>query len=107
MFGLFSAGIPQITPREVEERLELGTVPCVLDVREPAEYADGHIPGSRHIPLGSLPARCAELSKDQEIVVVCRSGGRSSAAAQQLLEAGFKAINMTGGMLAWRGPVAR
>jgi rhodanese-related sulfurtransferase len=74
----------------------------VLDVREPDEWAAGHIPGATHIPLGDLEARAGELPKDRNIVVVCRSGNRSAQGRDILLGAGFPAVtSMAGGMNDW------
>lgn len=74
----------------------------ILDVREPEEWADGHIPGSIHIPLGELATRASALEPDQPVIAVCRSGGRSLTAAEILLAAGFSdAKSMAGGMLEW------
>ena len=74
----------------------------LLDVREPDEWAESHVPGATHIPLGTLDARLAELPRDQEIVVVCRSGGRSKSGRDILLKAGFgRVTSMTGGLTAW------
>lgn len=78
----------------------------VLDVRESAEYAFGHIPGAKSIPLGELDARMSELNPDSEIFVVCRTGSRSDLAAQKLTEAGFKhVVNVLPGMSGWNGPL--
>lgn len=108
MFGLFGGPkVSVITPEEVQEHLSAAGAPLILDVREPGEYAGGHIPGSRLIPLGTLSTRLAEIPKGQEIVTVCRSGARSGMAAKLLLEAGYPVKNMAGGMMAWRGPVDR
>ncbi len=74
----------------------------LLDVREPEEWTESHVPGSTHIPLGALDARVAELPRDQEIVVVCRSGNRSQRGRDILLDAGFgRVTSMTGGLTAW------
>ena len=73
----------------------------VLDVREPDEFASGHIPGATLIPLGQLSSRLNELPKDKTIVAVCRSGNRSGQATELLLQQGFDAHNMQGGMNAW------
>lgn len=73
----------------------------VLDVREPDEWAAGHVPGAQHVPLGELAARAAELPEDRELVVVCRGGGRSSRATAYLRAAGRQAVNLEGGMQAW------
>jgi len=74
----------------------------VLDVREPDEWAAGHIPGATLIPLGQLASRLAEVPQDQQIVVVCRSGNRSATGRDILLDAGFAEVtSMGGGMNAW------
>ena len=87
----------------------LGEVPAavvpedawLLDVREQDEWVAGHAPGARHIPLGELGARVAEIPQDQDIYVICRSGHRSGRAAQALAGAGWNAINVAGGMQDW------
>ena len=73
----------------------------LLDVRENEEWAAGYAPGARHIPLGELGARTAEIPQDQPVYVICRSGGRSARAAQALAAAGWEAINVAGGMQDW------
>lgn len=77
----------------------------VLDVREPSEYAAGHVLNSKLIPLGKLKERMGELEKykEQPIVVVCRSGNRSGTACFLLGKQGFvQAYNLAGGMQAWQ-----
>lgn len=73
----------------------------LLDVREDDEWAAGYAPGARHIPLGELGARVAEIPQDETIYVICRSGGRSVRAARALAGAGFKTVNVAGGMQDW------
>lgn len=76
----------------------------VLDVREPAEYSQGHIVGARHIPLGQLEKRLAEIDKlkDKPVIVCCAAGSRSASASGALRKAGFsKVFNLAGGMAAW------
>jgi rhodanese-related sulfurtransferase len=76
----------------------------VIDVREPDEYAGplGHITGAELVPLASLAATAASWDRDRPLLVVCRSGGRSSRAAAWLAGAGFTdIINLAGGMIAW------
>lgn len=74
----------------------------LVDVREPDEVATGSLPGAVNIPLGELPTRVAELSADRRVVVFCRSGGRSTQAAEFLTDCGFgDIINLAGGMLAF------
>lgn len=76
----------------------------VLDVREVAEFAAGHLPRARHIPLGELGKRMDEIAKfkDKPVVVTCRSGARSGSACRKLKNAGFtKVYNLKGGVPAW------
>jgi rhodanese-related sulfurtransferase len=74
----------------------------LLDVREPDEWAAGHIPGATLIPLGELPSRVGELERNQRIVVVCRSGNRSAEGRDILLGASFPAVtSVDGGMTEW------
>jgi len=74
----------------------------VLDVREPSEWAEGHVPGATLIPLGELARRAPELPHDGTIVVICRSGNRSAQGRDILLAAGYAATSVDGGMTAWR-----
>lgn len=77
----------------------------VIDVRELSEFKSGHILNAKHIPLGKLNERLGELEKyrDRPMVVVCRSGNRSSSACALLTKQGFtQAHNMSGGMMAWQ-----
>ena len=73
----------------------------LLDVREDDEWAAGHAPGATHIPLGQLGGRAAEVPQDELIYVICRSGVRSANAAQALAGAGWRAVNVAGGMQQW------
>jgi rhodanese-related sulfurtransferase len=73
----------------------------LLDVREPDEWAAGHVPGATHIPMGEVGSRAAEVPQDEDIYVICRSGVRSARVAQALMGAGWQAINVAGGMQDW------
>jgi len=76
----------------------------ILDVREDKEYAAGHIPKAKHIPLGNLSSRIHELDKykNKPILVSCRSGQRSARACGMLKKAGFETVfNQSGGIIAW------
>lgn len=74
----------------------------VLDVRQPDEWAAGHIDGATLIPLGELASRVAEVPRDRDVVVVCRSGNRSAQGRDILLGAGYAAVtSMGGGMNDW------
>jgi rhodanese-related sulfurtransferase len=80
------------------------TIPAdlvVLDVREPHEWAAGHIDGAIHIPLGEIPARVGELDPSVRTLVVCHLGGRSARATQWLHAQGHDVVNVAGGMEAW------
>ncbi len=77
----------------------------VIDVREPDEYRGdlGHIPGAELVPLSQVATAATSWAKDSELVIVCRSGGRSARAASMLVNLGFGRVrNMLGGMLRWR-----
>lgn len=73
----------------------------LIDVREPSEVARGTLPGATNIPLDQLPDRIGELDASRRVVVLCRSGGRSTKAAEYLTSVGFAdVVNLEGGMLA-------
>ncbi|HVB07994.1 MAG TPA: molybdopterin-synthase adenylyltransferase MoeB [Candidatus Acidoferrales bacterium] len=100
-----TAAVPEITPKQLKQRLDRGDDLYVLDVREPHEYKicnlNGHL-----IPLGELPKRVSELDSSREIVAHCRSGKRSAEAVEFLTKAGFRNIwNLKGGILAWSDEV--
>lgn len=96
-------GIPTISAEALHNRLRNGgTRPLVIDVREPREFKQGHIPESQLIPLPELGDLASELSRDYQIVLVCRSGRRSTRAAQLLRNKGHRHVCvLQGGMLAW------
>jgi rhodanese-related sulfurtransferase len=77
----------------------------VLDVREPTEYANGHLLGAKNMPLGSVEARAGELDKHKAkpVIVICGDGNRAGKAALILREKGFaNVVNLTGGFPAWQ-----
>jgi rhodanese-related sulfurtransferase len=73
----------------------------LLDVREGDEWAAGHAPGARHIPMSELTARLGEVPADDPLYVVCRSGGRSARVVAFLAGQGYPAVNVDGGMQSW------
>jgi hydroxyacylglutathione hydrolase len=76
--------------------------PAIIDVREPEEYAAGHLPGAVHIPQCELADRLAEVPRDREVLMVCRSGARSLRSAQFLKQMGYEHVtNLQGGTLGW------
>lgn len=92
--------IPEIDVHEANARATAGAF--LLDVREQNEYDNAHIASiDLLIPLAEVNKRYSELPQDKEIIVTCRSGGRSARATQFLLEKGYNAVNMAGGILAW------
>lgn len=93
--------IPQITVHELNARLERGDDIAVLDVRQPAEWAAGHIPGATFITGGDLPRRLDDAPDAPVIATVCGSGYRSSVASSVLAAAGRTVVNVLGGMTAW------
>lgn len=90
----------EIDVEDLAARLERGDG-VLIDVRRPDEWEEARIDGAALITLDGLPDRLDELPKDQTLLVICRSGGRSAVATEALLGAGFDAVNVTGGMLAW------
>ncbi len=95
--------VSAVSPSEAQKKLNQKPKPFLLDVRQPEEFRSGHSPGAKLIPLGELHARLKELPRNQEIIVVCHSGNRSLSATRQLAGAGFQAVNLRGGMMAWSG----
>jgi adenylyltransferase/sulfurtransferase len=95
-------GMMEMTPEELKARMDRGTTPVIVDVREPHEFDICRIPKSILIPLGQIPHRMHELDRNAEIVVHCKMGGRSAKAVDQMRKAGFKrVINLTGGITRW------
>ena len=81
---------------------EVGDETYLLDVREPDEWTAGHAPGAHHVPMMEIPARMAEVPTDADVVVVCRSGGRSGQVVSYLMGNGWDNVrNLDGGMHSW------
>jgi len=94
-------GIPQMSVQELKQRLDAGEDVFVLDVREPYEVQIASIGGTL-IPQNQVPQRLAEIPRNREIVVQCRSGGRSQRIAEFLAQQGYSGVkNLAGGILAW------
>lgn len=93
---MFGPPVPAVRATEVSEDAYL------LDVREPDEYAAGHAPGARLVPMMEIPARLADVPTDGDVVVVCRSGGRSGQVVSYLQANGWDNVrNLAGGMQDW------
>ena len=98
----------QISPTQLARRLEDAQqpAPLLLDVREPWELEICRIEGSVAMPMGSVPARFAELDRDRETVVICHHGGRSAQVCMFLERQGFSSvINLAGGVAGWAAQV--
>jgi len=97
----FKNGIPQISVKELKRRIDAGEDVYLLDVREPYEYKIAQI-GGKLIPQNEVPQRLAEIDRDREVIVHCRSGVRSQRIAEFLKQAGYpRVVNLAGGILAW------
>ena len=96
------ASLPQWTPKELDARRRESKELFILDVRQPAEWQAGHVPGAHHISGGDLPAQLDDVPADRPVAVYCGSGYRSSVAASLLRRSGHRDIyNVIGGFLAW------
>ena len=95
------SGAPRITVDQLKRRIDAGEDVQLIDVREPYEYQIAQM-GGRLIPQNDVPQRLAEIDRDREVVVHCRSGARSQRIAEFLKQAGYPQVsNLAGGILAW------
>lgn len=99
--ALAPVSIRTVSAAEAKQLIDGSHPPFILDVRQPQEFASGHIPNAVLVPLNDLGNQMSKLPKDAQILTVCRSGARSSAAARMLAEQGFRVVNLRGGMMAW------
>ena len=98
--------VQELGPAEVAARLKAPSPPLLVDVREAWELDIARLPEALHIPMAEVPARLDELDRGRDVVVMCRSGGRSLNVARFLDAQGFPSVaNMTGGILAWQRDV--
>jgi adenylyltransferase/sulfurtransferase len=94
-------GIPQISVKELKRRIDAGEDVQLIDVREPYEFQIAQI-GGKLIPQNDVPQRLGEIDREREVVVHCKSGGRSQRIAEFLAQQGFPHVaNVSGGILAW------
>jgi rhodanese-related sulfurtransferase len=91
--------IPVIDIDTLAGELERGAP--VFDVRQPDEYEEAHVPGVRLVPLDQVPERVDEFPTEDEVYVICKSGGRSARAVEFLRANGVDAVNVAGGTMAW------
>jgi len=91
--------VPEIDIDEFARRREQGAP--VIDVREPDEYQEAHVPGATLIPLASVPDRLGDVPAAGDVLVICKTGARSLRAAEFLTAKGISATNVAGGTMAW------
>jgi rhodanese-related sulfurtransferase len=92
---IFGEEVPAIDAAEVPDEAYL------LDVRQPEEWEAGHAPSAVHIPMGEISDRAAEVPRERDVYVICRSGARSAQVTVALNNAGWQARNVDGGMKRW------
>jgi rhodanese-related sulfurtransferase len=91
--------VPEIDVNELARRRESGAP--IIDVRQPGEYEEAHVPGAVLIPLDELVERVDEVPEVDQVLVICRTGARSAKAVEFLNRTGYDSVNVAGGILAW------
>ena len=100
--GLPVGTLANVTAQDLAQRLAHDRDLVVLDVREASEWADGHVPGARHIPMRQVSQRIEEIPRDRTVAITCAGGARSSVVGSMLLARGFTdLVNVWGGMTGW------
>ena len=100
--NLMGPGVPSVDVKQAAEMQGDDGGALIIDVREANEYAQVRAKGAVHLPLGRLNNRVKDLPRDREILLMCRTGGRSSNATQFLAANGFENVtNIDGGVVAW------
>ena len=94
--------VPEVTATELMAARRDGAAPFLIDCREAYERQQGYIPGSTHIIMREIPDRLNELSRDSDLIVYCAHGNRSYGVAGYLIENGFRARSLKGGIVEWR-----
>jgi rhodanese-related sulfurtransferase len=90
--------VPQVTVDDLADR---GAEASVIDVRQPDEYEEFHIPGARLLPMSEVPERVAEFESADTVYVICRTGSRSQRVCEFAAARGYHVANVIGGTLAW------
>lgn len=91
----------EIDVEGLKQQLDTDADTTLIDVREPAEYVEAHVPGAVLIPMGQLASRLDEVPREGTVYVICRSGNRSGAMGPLLDAQGFDSVNVVGGTAAW------
>ena len=100
--SLMGGGVPSVTVQEAAEMSGNDVGALIIDVREPNEYAQIRARGAVLLPLGRLSGRMQDLPRDRELLLMCRTGGRSHNATRYLAANGFENVtNVSGGIVAW------
>lgn len=103
--GAEMEAIKEITPKDLEAKVEAGEELEVIDVREDDEVENGMIEGAKHIRMNDIPGKLDQFDKEKEYIFVCHSGGRSQNVCYYMQERGYKTVNMVGGMSHWTGEI--
>jgi rhodanese-related sulfurtransferase len=98
---MFPPSVPSVHPTELDPARPVPADAVLVDVREIDEWEAGHAPDAIHIPLGELTERIGELPEADRLLVVCHSGVRSARATAWLVQNGYEALNVDGGMVDW------
>lgn len=98
--GRLFGGVPSVSVGEARELVDAGAV--MVDVRTTSEWNAGHCPFALHMALDQLSQKQRRIPKNKKVVVVCRSGNRSRGATKHLIDSGYDAVNLSGGMHAWQ-----
>ena len=93
--------VPEVTVATLQEVLEQNVPPLLLDIREPWEWRQVHMPTALHIPMNDVPAQLTALPQERTIVVICAHGSRSYGVAGYLIEQGYRASSLRGGITEW------
>jgi rhodanese-related sulfurtransferase len=101
MAGMAPEQVPTVTVTDLPVDPAGDAALFLLDVREQDEWSAGHIAAATHIPMGELTGRLAEVPRDARVIAVCRSGHRSGMVTAYLVDGGWDARNLEGGMMAW------
>lgn len=96
---LLGPKVDEIEVTEVHGLLKEGA--ALIDVREPHEFASGHVQGARLVPLGGIDRELSKMRSDRPVMFICRSGHRAARATDKAQRLGLKAMNVRGGMIQW------
>ena len=102
VYFLLGPAAEKVSPAEAYRKHKAEEGALIVDVRQPAEWKSGTIPGAARVPLTALGGALDELPRDRQLLTICASNHRSPLAARRLKKAGFDVLDVAGGMTAWR-----